>query len=401
MNNTPDLLINNFKNWLLKNGVKWGDFELRYDGEESGFGVYTMRSFKDNENIINIPDSLLITAGKIANMEIYRNICLENKLKPLELLIIFFSLETLKDDSKFRPYFDILPKTFSTPIITMPDLNPDDLPTQTREFWFSQQNELKEIEEKFSGIKECQSIERNHLIWAWQLVNTRCIYVENEENEILDNSDGDTIAVIPLVDMLNHSPNSNCVASHLKRISRYCITTIKGIPEGKQVYVCYGGHDNGRLWLEYGFRLNENIHNKIKINHELLFILLEKLKVKVSSGQKKAIVEAKYPFTLFASDVEPTYSMRANIRLCLMEPKLLVNWRKSLNEVDDDNDSAKEFIIKEDEILKNIFRLIVNLFLSKVEKVNENLKWLWLDNISMIEQFLNNWENKKNNLLGN
>lgn len=388
-------LIENFKKWLISNGVKFGDYELRYDGEDIGYSIYTKRCFKEGEIIIDIPDSLLITAGKVAGMRIYNDICMKHKLKPLHLLVLFFAIESQRTNSKFKPYFDILPKTFNTPIIKNFNLNPEFLPTNTREFWLSQQKEWKEIEEKLSEINECEKMDRDNLIWAWQLVNTRCIYVENKEHELLDNCDGDTIAVIPLVDMLNHSCYPNTVANHYSRVSKYCITATRSIPEDKQVYVCYGGHDNGRLWIEYGFTLPNNIHNKVKINHNLLFVLLDKLKIKVSSGQKKAILDANYPFTLFASDIEPTYSMRANIRLCLLEPKLLINWRKSLNNIDDNE--AEGYINKEDEILKKILRLLVNLFLSKGEKVSDDLKWLWVENIKIIEQFLINWENKKNN----
>uniref|UniRef100_A0A0K0F8P9 SET domain-containing protein n=1 Tax=Strongyloides venezuelensis TaxID=75913 RepID=A0A0K0F8P9_STRVS len=396
MEYSHQILVENFKKWLVDNGVQFGDYELRYDGENIGYSIYTNRCFRENENVINIPDSILITAGKIIGIKKYRDICMDYKLKPLHLLVLFFALESKDSNSKFKPYIDILPKTFNTPIISMPDLNPDFLPIQTREFWFSQQKELKEIKEIFSNIYECQHFDRSHLIWAWQIVNTRCIYVENKEHELLDNSDGDTIAVIPLIDMLNHSCNANTIASHFPRISRYCISATRSIPEGQQVYVCYGGHDNGRLWIEYGFTLPSNIHNKLKINHDLLFILLDKLKVKVSSGQKKAILDANFPFTLFASDIEPTYSIRANIRLCLLEPNLLINWRKSLNNIDDN--AAEKYTDKEDDILKQLFKLLIKLFLSKAEKVCDDLKWLWVDNIKIIEQFLINWETRKNNI---
>ncbi|CEF66433.1 SET domain-containing protein [Strongyloides ratti] len=394
MDNCQQILIGNFTKWLIDNGVNFGDYELKYDGEDIGYSIYTKKCYRENEKIIDIPDSLLITAGKIARMKTYNNICLKHKLKPLHLLVLFFAIESQNINSKFKPYFDILPKTFNTPIMKIPNLNPESLPTNTREFWFAQQKEWKEIEEKLLAIEECKELDKHLLVWAWQLVNTRCIYVENKENELLDNCEGDTIAVIPLVDMLNHSCNANTIANHFPKTSRYCVTSTRSIVEGKQIYVCYGGHDNGRLWIEYGFTLPDNIHNRVKINHNLLFVLLDKLKIKVSSGQKKAILDANYPFTLFASDIEPSYSMRANIRLCLLEPKLLINWRKNLSSIDDNE--AEKYIYKEDDILKKILKLLSNLFLSKSEKVSSDLKWLWVDNIKIIEQFLINWEKKKN-----
>jgi hypothetical protein len=34
---------------------------------------------------------------------------------------------------------------------------------------------------------------------------------------------------------------------------------------GQQLFVCYGAHDNAQLWIEYGFRVDENPFNRVNI----------------------------------------------------------------------------------------------------------------------------------------
>ena len=82
----------------------------------------------------------------------------------------------------------------------------------------------------------------------------------------MDNTDGDTIAVIPYVDMLNHDPEKyQGVALHEKRNGRYVVQARRQILEGEQVFVCYGAHDNARLLVEYGFTLPHNLGAKVLI----------------------------------------------------------------------------------------------------------------------------------------
>lgn len=58
-----------------------------------------------------------------------------------------------------------------------------------------------------------EDISWSHFLWAWHVVNTRCIYRENKPHPLIDNSQGDSLAIVPLIDMLNHSnDNQVCVA---------------------------------------------------------------------------------------------------------------------------------------------------------------------------------------------
>uniref|UniRef100_A0AC35TIZ7 SET domain-containing protein n=1 Tax=Rhabditophanes sp. KR3021 TaxID=114890 RepID=A0AC35TIZ7_9BILA len=386
-------LIQNFTQWTKENGVVWGNYVLRYDGPESGYGLFATKCSRMNEDIIDIPDSLLITGAKIASMRKYEGIAKRVKLTPLEMLILFFAYEPTDQKTKFKPYFDILPKKFYTPVLDMPDLVPEHLPNEMKAFLIGQKAELALVVEKFSQIEELKNLDRARINWAWQLVNTRCIYVENEPNCLLDNTDGDTIAVIPLVDMLNHDSNAACLGHHYKSIHRYRVSTAStSVREGNQIFVCYGGHENCRLWLEYGFKLADNIHNRIKVSHELLFSLLARFKLVPTSGMKKAILEANYPFTIFSSDSEPTFSMRANIRFLLLEDIELQNWKKSFYVISEERIAVMEK--KENEIIRKVLILLGTTMNSKKQSVAEEVKWIWEEYASVVDEYVKNWDNK-------
>jgi hypothetical protein len=70
-----------------------------------------------------------------------------------------------------------------------------------------------------------------------------------------------------MVDLMNHSPNAQAVAYYDKTSQQYAVSADYGcVGEGEEVFVCYGPHDNARLWLEYGFTLPGNVFNRVDLS---------------------------------------------------------------------------------------------------------------------------------------
>ncbi|GMR52533.1 hypothetical protein PMAYCL1PPCAC_22728 [Pristionchus mayeri] len=153
----------------------------------------------------------------------------------------------------------MLPSSFSTPVSLGFSLREEDLLLSVRRFWLQQKEELRGIRERLPSVLP-SPMDDDRLLWAWHVVKTRCIYVQNEPHPLIDWS---VVAVIPFVDMLNHSPEAACVAQLDKRNGKYVIRLNKAVPEGAELQVCYGIHYNGRLWVEYGFQLEENPFAKV------------------------------------------------------------------------------------------------------------------------------------------
>lgn len=102
----------------------------------------------------------------------------------------------------------------------------------------------------------------------------------------------DTIAVIPFVDMLNHDPSAQvcwqwmlprltvnlapfqCLATFERYKNKYVVRASHYVHDDQQVTVCYGPHDNARLWIEYGFTLPNNPNGKVALEHGTQCILI-------------------------------------------------------------------------------------------------------------------------------
>ncbi|VDO30409.1 unnamed protein product [Haemonchus placei] len=182
-----------------------------------------------------------------------------------------------EDTSLYAPYLKMLPKNFTTPSYSGQTIDPSHLPLSVREYWCTQQRDL---EESWRRINEVfPNISHEKFLWAWHVVNTRCIYVENKPHASVDNSLGDTLAVVPFVDMLNHDPSAQvttspssysfcldsilfvcmfqCLATFERYSKKYVVRASHYIQDGQQVTVCYGPHDNARLWLDFVHRFSK------------------------------------------------------------------------------------------------------------------------------------------------
>lgn len=77
-----------------------------------------------------------------------------NRLEAFPILVLFVYEESAADDSESRPYFDVLPAEFTTPLADDrlgASLPADRLPARVRELLEKQRREFEEIREKVSS----------------------------------------------------------------------------------------------------------------------------------------------------------------------------------------------------------------------------------------------------------
>ncbi|MFH4978684.1 hypothetical protein AB6A40_005393 [Gnathostoma spinigerum] len=372
--------IDTFLRWASEKGIFYEGIDIRPCKGSSGHGVFSKKSYRSGETLIMVPPHMMITAGKIAEMPQYQEILRRCRLTPFETLVLFFLLEPT-GTSLWTPYLNVLPHSFSTPAYVDPDLNAEQLPFSVRTAWLNQQSELKAMLMKLETCLST-SVTWERFLYAWHVVNTRCIYVENKEHPLIDCRDGDTVAVIPLIDMLNHSNQNQAFAFWDSVNSVYKLTAVHCISDDEEVYVCYGGHSNSKLWMEYGFTIPDNIYNKFPISYDLLFTVAESIGLKFSYAHKQTVINASLPCTLYASDNEPSFGLRTNLAILQMEPKQLWKWNQLC---DKENSQESELVIKFLQYLKD-------LLLKKREKINMRYAWLWDEEISVLDACLLNAE---------
>ncbi|CAJ0954881.1 unnamed protein product, partial [Mesorhabditis belari] len=377
--------MNDFLRWADEKGVKAEGIEIKEAEPGAGFGVFSHRVHPPESLLIRLPHSLLITAGSVADIGKYKTIIEMNseKPKPFELLTLFFCLEN-PDDSPYGPYLRILPKSFDTPIAQGISFDVNEIPLITRGFYELQLQELETVWEKVQNLCKNSGFEVEHekFLWAWHVVNTRCIYLENPTHPLIDSSDGDTIAVIPYVDMLNHDPGAQGFAFYDKVRKEYCVRATKTVADEEQVFVCYGPHDNVRLWIEYGFTLKENPNRKVAIPQDLLVALAKKVGVAVSPENISTLNDAGQPSTIYASDEGPSWSLSTNVQILLMSREELKRWReivyaeenprrRSRRKSDDGNEENERRLREERSILREMLRELVTSIRQRGEKVSD------------------------------
>ncbi|VDO39124.1 unnamed protein product [Onchocerca flexuosa] len=246
------------------------------------------------------------------------------RLKPFEALVYFFLIEK-ESDSKWVPYLKVLPKSFSTPANLHPSLEPEDFPYHLRKQWYGQKNELKIMYEKFVTILADNTI-WDHFLWAWHIVNTRCMYRDNKPHPLIDNSEGDSLAIVPLIDMLNHS-NDNQVTS-----------------------------------LEHFMRLASTAG------------------ISFSDLHRKIVLQANFPCSIYATDVKPNFGFKANLALLKMSCSKLKQWAKLIYE--------ETATVTDDDVLV-IVRLLQDELVKDGKKSSQETQWLWNEQTILLHTLLN------------
>ncbi|CAD5205867.1 unnamed protein product [Bursaphelenchus okinawaensis] len=180
--------INSLLEWAKKEGAMLDMIDVRYCGEDRGFGVFARRMIRVHEVFLRIPKHLMITAGLVAEMPAYKEILERHRLEAFPILVLFFYLEAKNlQNSFFKPYFMSLPKSFDTPLAynnstVEENIKMDQLPNRAKELLIKQQNEFTYIREQLSRALDNTNLDMDHLNWAWHVVNTRCVYSENPEH---------------------------------------------------------------------------------------------------------------------------------------------------------------------------------------------------------------------------
>ncbi|KAK5972758.1 SET (Trithorax/polycomb) domain containing [Trichostrongylus colubriformis] len=391
--------LQHFLSWCRTKGIVLDGLEIR-SCEKSGNGVFATRSFRTDEKVIEVPEELMITAGKVADMDNYSKLLRQTKFlpTPFELLTLFFCMED-EELSPYAPYLKMLPKAFTTPSYIGQTVNPADLPLSVRQYWCTQQKDLQEAWERIKEVSPSTTHEK--FLWAWHVVNTRCIYVENKPHASVDNSAGDTLAVVPFVDMLNHDPSAQCLATFERFSKKYVVRVSHCILEDQEVTVCYGPHDNARLWMEYGFTLHCNPNGRVPMEHALFIALARKVGVTVTSAHEQALEDAGLPCTLYLSDAGPNWAFRVNLKILMLSPSDIKRWREviysekprteSSNSSDDEESVIDEQEGAEYQILERIIAELKQALIMKLDKIPQELKWIWKEQITIVDVVLSSF----------
>jgi hypothetical protein len=178
-------------------------------------------------------------------------------------LVLLLMFETQNPDSFWRQFLALLPSQFDTPLFWSDNdleiLQPTPMYSEMvylKEFlqlsyqkyvfpWISQFSILKGVDFSF-----------DRFLWAISTVWNRAYWIDQD----------DTLpGIVPLADMLNHSPHPG-LAPHIgygkchyqfdSRSTCFTVISCDVVPPGQEVFTTYGHKDNENLLSDYGFVLD-------------------------------------------------------------------------------------------------------------------------------------------------
>ncbi|KAI8081935.1 uncharacterized protein B0P05DRAFT_538703 [Gilbertella persicaria] len=219
-------------------------------------------------------------------------------------LILCMMYESQKEDSFWKPYFDVLPKHFTTPMFweesDLKALEGTDILSKIgkEEAEATFENEIKPLITKYANLFDAtvHTLELFHtcgsLIMAYSFNDELQKTVEeggdSEEEE--EEEDNGLISMVPMADMLNHKTGYNN-ARLFHETDSLQMKAIKDIKEGEQIYNTYGDLCNADLLRKYGFTDEKNEFDLVEIDGPLVVEIC-------CPDQDKAIVDRKIEFLM-------------------------------------------------------------------------------------------------------
>ncbi|KAH9507193.1 Histone-lysine N-methyltransferase setd3 [Bulinus truncatus] len=256
-----------FIKWLNDNGVDTSAVEIA-QFPQFGFGLKANKDLKESDKLLHIPRKLMMTVDS-AKQSSLGSLISEDKIlqvMPNVTLALHLLNEKLNPQSFWKPYIDILPSQYLTPLYW----SSEDLQhlhgSPVKGDAINQYRNIARQYAYFYRLLQKQQDDRNLFLknhftfdnyrWAVSSVMTR-------QNQI-PASDGSraTLGLIPLWDMCNHCNGiytSDYKAEH-DACECFCL---KDFESGQQILMFYGPRSNGEFLVHNGFVYPDNEHDRL------------------------------------------------------------------------------------------------------------------------------------------
>ncbi|KAH8551536.1 hypothetical protein BGW37DRAFT_513309 [Umbelopsis sp. PMI_123] len=288
-----------FIEWLKVNDATVSDsLAIKdYRSEKAGRGVVATKDIKKDELLFSLPRKVLLSeeTSQLATLPGMKEIL--NSLEGWAPLILCLMYECKLENSFWKPYLDILPNTFDTPMFwDDKDLDelvgtgvPDKIGREDAENMFK--DIIQPIIQGHPDVfnENVHNLELFHicgsLIMAYSFhdeltpkasKNASAGEKKEDAEEDADSDDDDEeedqqgiIAMVPMADMLNHRTGFNN-ARLFHEPQALQMRAIKDIKAEEQVYNTYGDLCNADLLRKYGFVDNPNDYDIVEISGDLV-----------------------------------------------------------------------------------------------------------------------------------
>ncbi|OZJ06872.1 hypothetical protein BZG36_00020 [Bifiguratus adelaidae] len=288
-----------FLSWLKGEGATISDKIAIHDytSEGAGRGVIAKADISENEELFSLPRSVLLAVqtSTLKDQPALKEVL--DELNGWNPLILSMMYESGKSDSRWKPYFDILPKSLDTPM-----------------FW--DQNDLKHL--KATGVigkykigKEDADANFKGALLPIIKAKAKPVPIDDSARHDMDDEDSDdeeppnVISMVPLADTLNHKTGHNNARLFYDSSIHLVMRAIHPIPVGNQIFNTYSDLCNADLLRKYGFVDVDNPHDIVEINGEqVVEMCTEGMNPKEKKKKISFLTEADVVEDVFVIDAE-------------------------------------------------------------------------------------------------
>ncbi|KAJ2022391.1 hypothetical protein GGI06_001835 [Coemansia sp. S85] len=368
-----DLTWTKFRSWCKEQGLPKTRLTLAYF-PDTFRGMMATRDIGPGEDVVRIPERLLITASKVKRAMLARAAAGKTTqsdrwdLSEHQSLTYWVYAEAeLQARSKWHSYISSLPRDFaSIPLFVLSGRSPSGtididssgcvqwviahLPHALRQRVSEQQARLFgdwALTCSFSAAFGLQPVSNWRLyVWSWLVVSTRCIHLGRQSSSARHTqttgasclrdahsiSSQDNITLAPMLDLLNHNEHASISTLFDADSREFVIKTDVPFKAGQEVFISYGPHDNLFLLAEYGFVLGRNPFQHLELDHAAdLWVTAAKARMQglrrvapacpASIGTLVDMLKQRGlwgDFALLPGDTEPPYRLQSALRLLLV-----------------------------------------------------------------------------------
>jgi len=246
--------------------------------EPSGRGLLARREISEGEELLVVPFKLCMT--KDSAVEAFPEVAsfVEELDDFLAIALLLMKERALGKKSFWRPYFEVLPSlqevnpTFAWGEEELKALDGSPLLKATRSMQNKLQTEWSTLQE---GVMKARPdlfpedvFQYDYFVWAFTMLFSRAVRIRSLER-------GETLAMVPYADLINHSPFSNAFIdgrspAGLDKMfnlaeDEVVLYSDRSYKSMEQVVISYGQKSNAELLLLYGFALDRNPYNSVDI----------------------------------------------------------------------------------------------------------------------------------------
>ncbi|KAF9384069.1 SET domain-containing protein 4 [Podila verticillata] len=310
-----------FLQWLKNMGCPKTKLTLA-DFSNTGRGMMATKDIKAGEVIVQVPERNLVTLKTLQSTYGPRIARFGKKINSHMVIALHIALLVqAPEKSGWLPYLRLLPKRFDTMPVRYPQELFDLLPQNAQAHVNKQKAKIvADYNCVIDFLKSNQDLLSRPLSyeeyeWAWLVVNTRCIYLDAKKQDAADN-----IALAPMLDFLNHTPDAKTEGRFCTKTKSYQIKTLLPYKKGEQVFINYGPHDNCFILVEYGFVTLDNPYNYVTVDNDFMHLTIPG-ETSVAKKDKMELLDmAGYhgDYVLHRNDV--SFRLLVGLRLRLINP---------------------------------------------------------------------------------